>query len=87
VLDLDAHILGQKAGNHTHINVRLFRPASRNSRRSMLLKVIIKRGNEVLGRGGGGRRCELPSMLGGRRLELIVTLRSFGQEWRCLLGQ
>jgi hypothetical protein len=48
-LHLDAHILGQNPSDHTDINVRLFRSASRDRCRSMLLKVIVQRGNEVLG--------------------------------------
>jgi hypothetical protein len=47
-LHLEMNILRQKASNHTHINVRLFHPASRNCRRSMILKVIIKSRNKVL---------------------------------------
>jgi hypothetical protein len=48
-LHLELHILGQNPSNYSDINVRLFRSASRDRRRSMLLKVIVQRGNEVLG--------------------------------------
>jgi hypothetical protein len=36
---------------------------------------------------GGGRRCRTPSMPGGHRLDLVISLSSFGQEWRRFLGQ
>jgi hypothetical protein len=38
------------------------------------------------GAGGGGRRCRIPSMPGGHRLDLVITLSSFGQEWRRLVA-
>jgi hypothetical protein len=48
-LHLEMNILGQNPSNYTQINVRLLGTTRRNGYRSMLLEIIVKRRNEVLG--------------------------------------